>query len=574
MKQWQSELFDLYLEQRGRKGRDFKSAHPKFGKTRQEIRAAGLSVPTRDAPNFIATLLFNLDIFSEEEADAVIKATSSPARGESLLTALETHKDAIKQREDEISDAYEDEFSKYVNRAKINRGRGGSTSTGRKDKYEAQAAAIQMAKDQKNLLKQMKSKGIDAANSIEDAILSSMEGSKDETLVSIKIKNLTDDQKLVKTINAIGVDSDNIGVERVDQGIVVDFFIPAGSPVAAEFENLSPEDLDSMFSAFSSSGEATVEVLPPDEIGDAISSLKSNLEQPEKAKDPKPEEITDPDASPDEPIDYDPTSSGEVPTIDIPKDDDEDYEPTEDDYEDVGVSYDPAYDKRDDDYSDEYSDDEGEYDPMNPYGEDRWEDEEDDVIGYEGNEHHELARQDSREPFEDMRYTEDDGEDVVFDNIDGDDCEINIRRRFTGDEWMATCKSTSTGVQGFYISKDRDEAVEKAISEYKYLSRLPEDSPHLGGEDNQMMGYYEGNEDEARVQRAKDDVNNDEDIKRCSACGCNIDSPDPDCNCDKDCNSEENNEDLKMSPQQIDQWMAQQRIARMQNNMRHDERWN
>lgn len=36
---------------------------------------------------------------------------------------------------------------------------------------------------------------------------------------------------------------------------------------------------------------------------------------------------------------------------------------------------------------------------------------------------------------------------------------------------------------------------------------------------------------------------------------------------------EENNEDIKMSPQQMNQWMYNQRTSRMQNNLRQNERW-
>jgi hypothetical protein len=36
---------------------------------------------------------------------------------------------------------------------------------------------------------------------------------------------------------------------------------------------------------------------------------------------------------------------------------------------------------------------------------------------------------------------------------------------------------------------------------------------------------------------------------------------------------EENNEDIKMSPQQMNQWMYNQRTSRMQNNLKQNERW-
>jgi predicted amino acid-binding ACT domain protein len=36
---------------------------------------------------------------------------------------------------------------------------------------------------------------------------------------------------------------------------------------------------------------------------------------------------------------------------------------------------------------------------------------------------------------------------------------------------------------------------------------------------------------------------------------------------------DENNEDIKMSPQQMNQWMYNQRTSRMQNNLKQNERW-
>ena len=369
MKQWQNDIFNLYVEQRGRKGRNVGQYHPKLQKTRQEIRTAGLSVPSRDAPNFIATLLYNLNIFDDAEADSIIRASTSPARGESLMQALEAHSDEIRERQDEISDVYEEELSKYVNRAKINRGRGGKGSKGRTETYEAQAAAIEIAKQQKELLKQMKSQGVDAATSIEDAILNSMESTKEETLISMQIRDLTDADGLIDTIEKLGVDKSDIGVERVPQGVVVDFFISTNSRIGRDFESIPPTEIDDMFSRFSSSGEVVVEILPPDDIADAISGLKSSLSRSESGS--RDETYDEPEKEVSEP-EFDPETSGEVPTIKS-VDDDEDFEPTEDDFDEVGVAYDPAYDKDDDN---EFDMEGSDYDPMNPYDEDRYENEE------------------------------------------------------------------------------------------------------------------------------------------------------------------------------------------------------
>ena len=582
MKQWQNDIFNLYVEQKGRKGRNVGQYHPRLQKTRQEIKTAGLSVPSRDAPNFIATLLYNLDIFNDEEADSIIRATTSPARGESLMQALEAHSDEIKERQDEISDAYEEELSKYVNRAKINRGRGGKGSKGRTETYEAQAAAIEIAKQQKELLNQMKSQGVDAATSIEDAILNSMESTKDETLISMQIRGLTDADGLIDTIEKLGVDKSNIGVERVSQGVIVDFFVPTNSRVGKDFESISPTEIDDMFSRFSSSGEVVVEVLPPDDIADAISGLKSSLSQPDGKS--KSETYDEPEKE-DSEVEFDPKTSGEVPTI-TSVDDDEDFRPTEDDFDEVGVAYDPSF-NREDDYDVDSED--MDYDPMNPYGEDRFEDEESESdceecdgeggkeypyqgemewetcrsckgagktnqpsrydedeekgkyddgdgkkercdfvpCGDENNEYRE--RIDPREPFEDMGYSEDIDEDEIYDDIiDGDKVKIKIKRRFTGNEWVVTVTNKETGFQGFDINEDKDKAFENAVSEYKYLKRATPE--HLGDEDVMMMGGYEGNEE-------------------------NI------------------NEGHKMSPQQANQWMAQQRNERVRNYMKHDERW-
>ena len=541
MKPWQNDIFSLYVEQRGRAGRNVGKYHPKLKGTRQDVRSAGLSVPSRDAPNFIATLLYNLDIFDDAEADSIIRATTSPARGESLMQSLEAHSDEIIKRQDDISNAYEEELTKYVNRAKINRGRGGKGSKGRTERYEAQAAAIEIAKQQKELLKQMKSQGVDAATSIEDAILNSMESTKDETLVSMQIKDLTDADGLIDTIEKLGVDKSDIGVERVPEGVVVDFFISTNSRIGRDFENIPPTEIDDMFSRFSSSGEVVVEVLPPDDISDAITGLKSSLSRPDKQS--KGETYDEPEKQ-DSEAEFDPKTSGEVPTIKS-VDDDEDFEPTEDDFDEVGVAYDPSY-SRENDYDVDSED--MDYDPMNPYGEDRYENEEakPDYIDIDGdgdteepmkkaakeseeenNEYRE--RIDPREPFEDMGYSEDEDEDEIYDHIiDDDEVKIEIKRRFTGDGWVVRVTSKETGYVGFDINKDKDKAFKNAVQEYKYLKRATPE--HLGDEDVMMMGGYEGNEE-------------------------NI------------------NEGHKMSPQQANAWMAQQRNERVRNYMKHDERW-
>ena len=599
MKPWQNDIFNLYVEQRGRAGRNVGKYHPKLKGTRQDVRTAGLSVPSRDAPNFIATLLYNLNIFDDAEADSIIRATTSPERGESLMQSLEDHSDEIRERQDEISNAYEEELTKYVNRAKINRGRGGKGSKGRTDRYEAQAAAIEMAKQQKELLKQMKSQGVDAATSIEDAILNSMESSKDETLVSMQIKDLTDADGLIDTIEKLGVDKSDIGVERVPQGVVVDFFISTNSRIGRDFESIPPTEIDDMFSRFSSSGEVVVEVLPPDDISDAITGLKSSLSRPDRES--KGETYDEPEKQ-DSEAEFDPETSGEIPTVSS-ADADEDARPTEDDFDDVGVAYDPSYDKDD---ADEFDMEGSDYDPMNPYDEDRYENEEGehtceecdgkghknyphegemeydtcrscggsgktnkpshygedeegdkpdflDLDGdgdkeesmkqaakdadknkketnHHGDENNEYReRRDPREPFEDMGYTEDEDEDIVYEDIiDGDEVKIKIERRFTGDEWVVSVTSKETGRVGSDINKDKDKAFDNAVREYKYLKRATPE--HLGDEDIMMMGGYEGNEE-------------------------NI------------------NEGHKMSPQQANQWMTQQRNERVRNYMKHDERW-
>jgi len=487
MKPWQNDIFSLYVEQRGRAGRNVGKYHPKLKGTRQDVRSAGLSVPSRDAPNFIATLLYNLDIFDDAEADSIIRATSSPARGESLMQSLEAHSDEIIKRQDDISNAYEEELTKYVNRAKINRGRGGKGSKGRTERYEAQAAAIEIAKQQKELLKQMKSQGVDAATSIEDAILNSMESTKDETLVSMQIRGLTDADGLIDTIEKLGVDKSDIGVERVSGGVVVDFFISTNSRIGRDFESIPPTEIDDMFSRFSSSGEVVVEVLPPDDIADAISGLKSSLSQPDRKS--KGETYDEPEKE-DSEVEFDPKTSGEVPTV-TSVDDDEDFRPTEDDFDEVGVAYDPSF-SREDDYDVDSED--MNYDPMNPYDEDRFEDEE--------------------------------GEREC-EECDG---EGGKEYPYQGEMEWETCRSCKGSGKTNQPSRYGEDRYENEEAKPDYID---------------IDGDGDKEEPMKKAAKEREEENNEENI----------------------------NEGHKMSPQQANQWMTQQRNERMRSYMKHDERW-
>ena len=133
----------------------FAKVSPSFGNVTKELKTAGLSSAPYDTIKFIGNVLTSLGILSEDELSTVDTSKGFKAKQTALLALLDTKKEIINQRSEEIEQAVKADINEYVKRVAINRGSG--RSGGRVDKYEIQKAAEELKKQTKELKKQAKS---------------------------------------------------------------------------------------------------------------------------------------------------------------------------------------------------------------------------------------------------------------------------------------------------------------------------------------------------------------------------------------------------------------------------------
>ena len=134
----------------------FEKINPAFSGVTKTFRSAGLSSAPYDTIKYICRVLGNLEIFSEDEVDGVLKAGATfKAKQGALISALEKKKKIIIQRSTEVEQAVKDGMESYVRFVATNRG--SARTGGRAEKYEAQKAALELQKQTKELEKQAKS---------------------------------------------------------------------------------------------------------------------------------------------------------------------------------------------------------------------------------------------------------------------------------------------------------------------------------------------------------------------------------------------------------------------------------
>ena len=191
----------------------YEKYHPSFGPLTKELRSAGFSSAPLDTINFIRTTLYNLELISDDELAAAKKGAGFSAKKNNLLALLDAKEDVIEQNKDEIAAAIEDGLAQYINRATTNRGR--------EEKYAAQKAALELAKDIKA--------GGDVGDAVEDTVgqldaaeselADSLQMSKEDptTFIEIKIRDaerVNDVSEIVtKYANEDGVDISNDTVQ-------------------------------------------------------------------------------------------------------------------------------------------------------------------------------------------------------------------------------------------------------------------------------------------------------------------------------------------------------------------------
>ena len=250
--------------------------HASFGSITKELKSAGFSSAPLDTINFIRTILYDLDIINDDELAAAKRGAGFSAKKNNLLAVLDTKKEEIANKTDAIAAAVKDGLASYINRAATNRGR--------EEKYAAQAASIELAKDIKA--------GEDVGDAVEDAVgqldaaekelEQSLEISKADptTLIEIKIR----DAERVNDVSEIVTKYANEdGVEV--SGDTVQFSVDPETPLA---NAVSAHGIDKIEAALKRDvdkiSDSVVVVMAPDEDYEQIDD--DEFEGPSMANNP------------------------------------------------------------------------------------------------------------------------------------------------------------------------------------------------------------------------------------------------------------------------------------------------
>jgi|15BtaG_2_1085339.scaffolds.fasta_scaffold04086_3 hypothetical protein len=201
----------------------YEKYHPSFGPVTRELRSAGFSSAPLDTINFIRTVLYDLEVISDEELNAAKRGTGFSAKKNNLLALLDSKEREIEKSKDEIADAIKDGLATYINRATTNRGR--------EEKYAAQKAAIELAKDIKA--------GADVGDAVEDTVgqlddaeqelAQSLEDSKADPTTFIEIK-IRDAERVEDVGNIVSKYANEDGLDISND--TVQFSVDPGTPLA------------------------------------------------------------------------------------------------------------------------------------------------------------------------------------------------------------------------------------------------------------------------------------------------------------------------------------------------------
>lgn len=376
MKDWQEHeaIYKVYTE--GKKLEAGKY-HGRFDKTAKELRALGASVPSRDAIHFISNLLEYVGIFAEDETDSVVKNNKFAEKRLRFLELLDIHSEEIKSSAADIEENYDSQLKQYFGVESANRG-----SKGRQDKYSANAANIEIKKQQKEELQKLKtmasggaadalnvlSAGLDEA---ENELFGSLKASFEDptTMFEIKLANAGFAGKVANYLKAYAGDS-----EVEVNGKYVEFSAEPDSKIAKLVAKIGRDKVEDTINDWldeNTDGGVAI-ITPPDEPGSA-----ERLVAPKARRAPMNEpEDTDVDpeygsALPDAPEmgdeeRYSPRSSSR-PSF---TGDDEDYGGDSD--------YTPRWAREEEEHEGaRRSPEEGEYDRSEDYDEDAYNDESD-----------------------------------------------------------------------------------------------------------------------------------------------------------------------------------------------------
>ena len=231
--------------------------HPSFGGVTKDLRSAGFSSAPLDTINFIRTTLYDLELISDDELAAAKQGAGFAAKKNNLLALLDAKADVIEQNKDDIAAAIEDGLARYINRATTNRGR--------EEKYAAQKAALELAKDIKA--------GEDVGDAVEDTVgqldaaeselADSLQMSKEDPTTFIEIK-IRDSERVEDVSNIVTKYANEDGVDI--SGDTVQFSVDPGTPLA---KAVSAHGIDKIEAALKRDvdkiSDSVVVVMAPDE---------------------------------------------------------------------------------------------------------------------------------------------------------------------------------------------------------------------------------------------------------------------------------------------------------------------
>ena len=197
--------------------------HPSFSGITKDLKTAGFSSAPLDTINFIRTALYNLELISDDELAAAKKGAGFRAKKDNLIALLDAKVDVIEQNKDEIAKEIEDGLAQYINRATTNRGK--------EEKYAAQKAALELAKDIKA--------GEDVGDAVEDAVgqmdaaeselAQSLQMSKEDPTTFIEIK-IRDTERIEDVGNIVSKYANEDGLDI--SGDTVQFSVDPDTPLA------------------------------------------------------------------------------------------------------------------------------------------------------------------------------------------------------------------------------------------------------------------------------------------------------------------------------------------------------
>jgi|TARA_R110001583_G_scaffold46172_2_gene145080 hypothetical protein len=242
--------------------------HPSFGGVTRDLKSAGFSSAPLDTINFIRTALYNLELISDDELDAAKRGSGFSAKKKNLLALLDGKADVIEQNKDEIAKEIEDGLAQYINRATTNRGK--------EEKYAAQKAALELAKDIKA--------GEDVGDAVEDAVgqmdaaeselAQSLQMSKEDPTTFIEIK-IRDVERVEDVGNIVSKYANEDGLDI--SGDTVQFSVDPDTPLAKavgahgidKIEAALKRDVDKI-------SDSVVVVMAPDEDYEDMYGMEGN----------------------------------------------------------------------------------------------------------------------------------------------------------------------------------------------------------------------------------------------------------------------------------------------------------